>query len=174
LAERLGPAAFAELKNDFFYALAEPVLETEGEVAGYVGDEAMLTWRRAAGLRDANWLRCFLLLHEGIGREAERFRARYGTVPSFKAGAHVGAVVTAQVGDLKRELAYSGDAVNTAARIEGACRELGLPLLASDALVRATPLPDAVRAVPVGAVSLRGKGAPVELWSLELGVTARA
>src|SRR5262245_18458933 len=40
IAEALGPLRFNDFKNDFFHDLAEPVLETRGQIYQYVGDEA--------------------------------------------------------------------------------------------------------------------------------------
>jgi adenylate cyclase len=43
IAAALGPARFNDFKNDFFYDIAEPVLETRGQIYQYVGDEAVVT-----------------------------------------------------------------------------------------------------------------------------------
>jgi adenylate cyclase len=39
----------------------------------------------------------------------------------FKAGLYFGKVVSAQIGDLKREIVYNGDVLNTTARIQAEC-----------------------------------------------------
>jgi class 3 adenylate cyclase len=58
IAARLGPVRFNDFKNDFFYDIAEPVLETRGQIYQYVGDEAVVTWTLDKGLRQGNCLRC--------------------------------------------------------------------------------------------------------------------
>ena len=44
IAAALGPLRFHDFENDFFYDIAEPVLETRGQIYQYVGDEVVVTW----------------------------------------------------------------------------------------------------------------------------------
>jgi adenylate cyclase len=54
--------------------------------------------------------------------------------PHFKAGAHYGSVIVGEMGVIKRDIAYSGDVLNTTARIEGMCNELETSFLISTSL----------------------------------------
>ena len=162
-AERLGPLAFTDFKNDFFADVAEPVLATGGRIVQYVGDEVMVSWPMRRAERDAAPVRFFFLVEARIEARAERYRRRYGAVPAFKAGCHGGEVVTAEVGDLKRDIVHSGDVVNTAARIEGECRPRGRRLLVSAALMDRMPAPDDAAVEVLGPAALRGKAEPVAL-----------
>lgn len=63
----------------------------------------------------------------------------YGLVPEFKAGAHSGEVIAAEIGDLKKGIVFSGDVLNTAARIQGECNRLGRRLLVSRELMEQLP-----------------------------------
>ena len=166
-AERLGPLTFTDFKNDFFADVAEPVLATGGRIVQYVGDEVMVSWPMRRAEADAAPIRFFLLVDARIAARAERYRQRYGAVPAFKAGCHGGEVVTAEVGDLKRDIVHSGDVVNTAARIEGECRPRGRRLLVSEALMARMPALDGVSVEALGPASLRGKAEPVGLASVE-------
>ncbi|MEL6615773.1 MAG: adenylate/guanylate cyclase domain-containing protein [Bacteroidota bacterium] len=167
IAERLGPLAFTDFKNDFFADVAEPVLATGGRIVQYVGDEVMVAWPMKAAVASGAPLRFFALVDAQIARRAERYRQRHGVVPAFKAGCHGGPVVTAEVGDLKRDIVHSGDVVNTAARIEAECRPRGRRLLVSQALAEAMPLPDGLALEPLGPVGLRGKAAEVHICAVE-------
>ena len=102
-----------------------------------------------------------------IEARAERYRQRYGEVPRFKAGCHGGWVVTAEVGDLKRDIVHSGDVVNTASRIEGECRPRGRRLLVSEALLARMPDIAEASVESLGAAALRGKAEPVALAAVE-------
>jgi len=166
LAEALGPVKFAELKNDFFHDIAEPVLDTRGQIVQYVGDEVMITWPRGDPAGAADPVRCFFLLRDQVQRRAEEYKKRYGLVPGFRAGLHGGPVVVSQLGDLKREIVFSGDAVNTASRIQGLCRPLGVDFLASDEILVRAELPDRLELDSLGEHSLRGRATPVRLVSL--------
>ena len=166
IAAALGPVRFNEFKNDFFHDIAEPVLETHGRIYQYVGDEAVVTWTVERGLRQANCLRCIFLVTEVIHARRERYRERYGIVPAFKAGLHGGPVVTAEIGDIKKDIVHSGDTVNIAARVEAQCRPLERRVLVSDALLRWCPVPPDLELEDMGERELRGKTEALRLFSL--------
>jgi len=166
IAARLGPARFNDFKNDFFHDIAEPILETRGQIYQYVGDEAVVTWTTERGLRAGNCLRCVFLVSERIHERRARYLARYGIVPEFKAGLHGGSVVTAEIGDIKKDIVHSGDTVNTAARVEAQCRPLERRVLVSEALLQRCPVPDDLVAEGMGSHELRGKSEAVRLYSV--------
>jgi len=63
--------------------------------------------------------------------------------------------------------------MNTAARIEQACRAAGHDLLASKPLLELTALPDDIVAASIGSQSLRGKAEPIELFALSRNAQSR-
>ena len=141
-------------------------------VAGYygsgnTGDEAILTWRVQAGLKNANCVRVFFHFDEILRRKAAYYRERYGLVPEFKAGVNLGLVTAAEVGVLKRDIAYFSDVLNTAARIQSKCNEYDKRLLISGELKRTL---EAVPNLPVmerlGEIALKGKESLVEIYSV--------
>lgn len=162
-AERIGDLAFHSFLNDFFCDLAKPTIDLGGDIYKYVGDEAIITWDREAGSSGA--LEAFFAIGEAIAAREDYYRARYGDLPRFRAGLHFGKVVVGEMGDYKQEIALLGDVMNTTARIQGECRVLGVDLLVSADAARALASGD--RALePRGAVSLRGKGGAIELFSV--------
>ncbi|HEY1274124.1 MAG TPA: adenylate/guanylate cyclase domain-containing protein [Thermoleophilaceae bacterium] len=66
------------------------------------------------------------------------------------------------------ELGVIGDPVNVAARVQDATRELGEPLLLTEA-TRLLLERDRTRLAPRGAIALRGKAAPVAVYGLAHG-----
>lgn len=163
LAEELGPEAYYELVNEFFRDISGPVLDNAGEIYEYVGDEAVLTWKEKDGIKDANCIRVFFDINAIIEKKKRRYLDRFGVVPEFKAGVHVGDVMTAEIGDLKKGLVFNGDVLNTGARIEGECGRLGRRLLSSAELFDRLILPDERTAERMGPATLRGKAEPLEL-----------
>ena len=87
-------------------------------------------------------------------------------MPEYKAGAHLGEVITAEIGDLKKEIVYNGDVLNSAARIQAMCNELGRRFVASKQLVQALVVPEEFSIEQLGATTLRGKAQPLELVGL--------
>jgi adenylate cyclase len=92
--------------------------------------------------------------------------AEFGAEPKLRAALHAGPLVVGEMGDLKREIVMLGDTMNTAARIEGACRSLAKDVIASAAALDLVPLPAAVSAQSLGVVALRGKESELELFAL--------
>lgn len=166
LGEQLGDLRFSRLIQKFFEDISDPIRETKGEVSHYIGDEAVVCWPVARGLKDANCVRCFFLAQEAIGSQREAYLKEFGLVPSFKAGAHLGNVVATQVGEIKSEIVFHGDVLNTTARIQGACNEAGADFLVSEALVEALGACPAVEFTDVGPWELKGKGQSIRLFSV--------
>jgi adenylate cyclase len=71
-----------------------------------------------------------------------------------------------EVGVVKREIAFSGDVLNTTARIQSKCNEMGVNILLSEKLVQALPesMQKMVRAL--GTLPLRGKSDLVMVYTV--------
>jgi adenylate cyclase len=167
LAERLGNLQFSGLVRDFFQDLTLPLIETRGEVSHYIGDEAVLTWRMDRGLANANCLHCFFRMHDAVTKRAEFYRAKYGLVPEFKAGVHCGSVVATEVGELKSEIVFHGDVLNTTARIEGLCNSLHADLLVSRDVIQKIGKNPLLEFNALGSFELKGKEHEVELFRVQ-------
>jgi adenylate cyclase len=166
IAERIGPTAFLTLVDRFVSDLGTVVIEHHGTIYRYVGDEVIVTWSEAKGITEANCVRCVLAMRAALAARAESYRKQFGLVPRFRAALHAGPVVAGEMGDAKREIVFLGDAVNTTARIEEACRELGHDILISEPLLKRLQLPPGATAQPVGPIELRGKRVPMALYAL--------
>ena len=100
--------------------------------------------------------------------KASYYRENYdGIVPEFKAGLHFGFVMVGEIGIVKRDIAYSGDVLNTAARIQSKCNELGVNILISKNLLAGLgSLPNAFNPREIGEIDLRGKQHSLMLYTL--------
>jgi adenylate cyclase len=173
IAERLEVGAYYAFLNDVFHHIAEPVLATKAQIYQYVGDQVVLTWPMASGLQNGNCVRAFYEIDAVIQRHGAYYLARYGLVPEFKAGLHGGEVISAEIGELKRDLIYSGDVLNTTARIQSECNRLDARLLVSMELFERLVLPAGVEAESLGEVDLRGKRHAIGLVRLRRSGEAR-
>jgi adenylate cyclase len=80
---------------------------------------------------------------------------------------YIGSATVLEVGEIKCEISYLGDVLNTAARIQGKCNDVGEALLVSEALLdRLTPIPDDLKILPIGTVELRGREQTVNIFSV--------
>jgi class 3 adenylate cyclase len=166
LAERLGSPRYFELLRRFVDDLTDPVLDAEGEIYQYAGDEVVITWRLDAGVRDAACVRCFFAIQGTIAARAAGYRRDFGTVPRIHAGLHAGTVTAGELGVVRQQIVFVGDSLNTAARLEEHAKRSGLALVISGTLLARLALPPGVRAERVGELTLRGKEERVEAWAL--------
>lgn len=169
LAERLGSARYFELLRRFVDDLTEPVLETGGEIYQYAGDEVVITWPMETGLRAAGCVRCFFEIRAVVQREPARYERDFGVVPAFRGGLHGGPVTAGELGDLRRQIVFVGDILNTAARLEEYAKRTGHDLVVSGAVLSRIALPPGVQATPCGELALRGKEASVSAYGLRSG-----
>ncbi|MEQ9301802.1 MAG: adenylate/guanylate cyclase domain-containing protein [Cyclobacteriaceae bacterium] len=163
IAERLGNQQYHNLLKDFFADITNAIIENKGEVYQYVGDEVVISWPKADGIQDANCVRCYVDMLASIDEKRDTYLRKYGVVPEFKAGLHYGEVMAGEVGVIKRDLTFSGDVLNTTSRIQEACKNYEVNLLASDQLL--DQLRDRAGYVfrHIGEINLRGKSKLVGL-----------
>jgi len=166
IAEQLGHVRFYALLNELFHEISQPVLQTKAEIYQYVGDEIVLTWELRPGLKNSNCLNAFFMFQENLLRKSENYLKDFGVKPEFKAGLHFGKVVSAQIGDLKREIVYNGDVLNTTSRIQNECNKYQRNCLVSGDLVNQLKQINGFQWERIDAVKLRGKEAEVELFSV--------
>ncbi|GAF01461.1 adenylate/guanylate cyclase domain-containing protein [Saccharicrinis fermentans] len=124
-AEKLGHQKYSDFIQDCFRMLSEPLLLTYGRVYQYVGDEVVVTWNANKKDNFKKAVDFFFLYKSELERHREYFEQRYGLMPIFTASINSGRVMAAQVGEIKSELAFHGDVLNTAARIQKQCKKYG-------------------------------------------------
>ena len=78
----------------------------------------------------------------------------------------MGMVTATEVGKYKKEIAYHGDVINTAARIQGMCNHFEVLLLVSETLKESLPTNNPLNFIYKGAVSLKGKSEEVGIYSV--------
>ncbi len=167
IAERIGNINFHKFINDFLFIISEAIISSKGEIYKYVGDGIIITWKMKEGLKGENCIRLFFDALDRIRQERDTFEGKYGTVPEFKAGMHCGKVVAGEMGDTKKEIAFLGDVINTAARIENESNPRHRRLLISADLFQKVKLGKEYRYEEIGAIHLRGKEKRIELYAIE-------
>ncbi len=167
IAEKIGHMQYSKLIQDCFQDLH--VVEKYGaEVYQYVGDEVVLTWKKEIGLVNSNCLRAFFEYRDELKKKSNYYLKTYGVEPEFKAGLNMGEIVVAEVGEIKTEIAYHGDTINTAARIQEQCNVLGRSVLISERLQKKLNLDISFSSAYVGDVQLKGKSNKVNIYSVEV------
>ena len=166
IAEKLGHIQVSRLIQDCFTDLTI-VRDYKAEIYQYVGDEVVISWTMANGLENLNCIKAYFKFQNLLESRSDFYRKKYGLVPFFKAGLNVGDVTIAEVGQIKREIAFHGDTLNTASRIQGKCNDYNKSLLLSKALKELIEGNEKLHISLAGKVLLRGKTMPVEIYFID-------
>lgn len=166
IAESLGHKKYFELLQDYYADMTKAIIETSGEVYQYVGDEIVVTWTEKSGLYKNNCIHCFRKIYEAIDKKKEKYMKQFGLVPEFKAGYHIGDVTTGEIGIIKKELIYTGDILNTSARIQAECNTYNSKVLISEELAKKLKEEDGFSCIKIDNLLLRGKKHSIQLYKV--------
>lgn len=166
IAEQLGHIKYFEMLREYYADLSAPVIQYAGEIYQYVGDEMVVTWKMAKGLRDNNCIQCFFAMKTALQKQQGKYKERFGVTPVFKAGLHMGKVTTGEIGVIKKEIIFTGDVLNTTSRIQGLCTTYNVDILISGELEKRL-VPDLhIQTKPLGEKELKGKDIKIELFTV--------
>jgi adenylate cyclase len=174
LSERLGPARTVDLINDVMSALSDCVLEHQGVLVDYIGDELMAMWGAPRAQADHAKLACRAALDmldqlpaingrwqgtEGIDREI-----------GLGIGLNTGIARVGNTGSTKKfKYGPLGNTVNLASRVQGATKHLRTKLLITG--MTQAGMGDEFAARRLGKVRVVNIQAPVELYEIDSGTT---
>ncbi len=171
IAEKLGSEKYHEFLKDVFSDITAAIINSQGEIYQYVGDEVVISWRTDEKSKNDNSIRCYFEIQKAISKLSTAYLNKYSLIPEFKAGVHFGAVVAGEIGIIKRDITYSGDTLNTCARIQAECNNLNSNLLISQDLYQMIKsISSEYSFLKKGAINLRGKSHPLNLVSVSEGV----
>ena len=152
--------------REFIYYVSLALIEHGGIIYQYVGDEIVVSWKYSKQ-NVKHCLSAVVAARRIIQRSSGRFRRVYGVVPEFHLGIHAGDVTVGEIGVIKKDLAMSGDTMNTTARIRSACDEMNEKFLVSADFAEKCNL-KAVELVSLGLTELKGKAEEIELFALRI------
>jgi adenylate cyclase len=165
IAEELGHEKYFRMLRRFFRDITVPVMANEGEIYQYVGDEIVLSWLNTPENKQKS-LKFIRNTYFLIERQSKRYEELYGKVPRFKAGVHAGEVTAGFIGIIKRELIYSGDTLNTTARIRSMCHDLNEHFILSEDFMQDFYQPFGYEIKEIGQMELKGRHHPIKLYAL--------
>lgn len=167
IAEKIGHEKYFNMLHDFFADITEPIIANWGHIYQYVGDEVVICWKN----NHKNKRRCLKFISDSldaIKRKESYYMKEYGVVPSFKAGVHAGHVTVGYIGIIKKELVFSGDTLNTTARIRSKCHELKHSFILSIDFLHDFEVPKAYYVNEIGEMEFKGRKEKSRVYSLEL------
>ena len=165
LAEQLGHIKYSALLRDSFLDIDNMVKKFNAEIYQYVGDEVVISWPLEKA-KNLEYLDFFFGVEELFREKENYYKETYSITPVFKAGVHQGKITAVEVGGIKKDIAYHGDTLNVAARLEGLCKIHSQPLLISEAVYNLNNVEKKYYSTSIGTQYLKGRSTPVEVFSI--------
>lgn len=165
LAEKLGHTRYSEFIQDCFYDIAI-VDQYKAKIYQYVGDEAVLTWSMNGGVQKENCINAFFAFKKRLQDRSSHYLSKYGAIPEFKAGMNSGKITITEVGELKKEIAYHGDTINIAARLQVESKRLDKDLIISENSLHSFEDLSSFIVTPIGDIILKGKNKSIKIFSI--------
>jgi adenylate cyclase len=148
VSERLGPARTMAWIQDTMGALSDCVLEYDGVLVDYIGDELMAMWGAPAPQANHAELACLAAreMADALVRVNERWQEELGGPVRLGIGLNSGVARVGNTGS-QQKFKYGplGDVVNVASRVQGATKYLGADCLITGETLEKLPGSAAVR-----------------------------
>ena len=167
IAEALGHLRYSAFIRDSFMDINKVLKSHDAEIYQYVGDEIVVSWRISEQTKKIACVQFFFACQKQFESRRDYYLEKYGSIPVFKAGLHIGKVTVVEIGEMKRDIAYHGDTLNTAARIQSMCNQYDKRFLTSSFFSNQSNLDNYFTTESLGEILLKGKTNPVGILSIE-------
>jgi len=126
-----------------------------------------VSWKLESGLKNKDCVQCFFAKKAALKKQTKKYNERFGLLPEFKAGFHFGKVTTGEIGVIKKEIIFTGDVLNTTARVQALCNTYKVDLLISGPLIKKLHLHSQFQISSLGENELRGRDEKIELFTID-------
>ena len=167
ITERLGHTRYSRFIQACYHDLADALIQYKAQIYQYVGDEVVLSWDSGEGVRDNTCLRLFFAYQERLHEKRADYEGEFGVIPVFRGSMDMGTVTRAVVGDVKRDVAYHGNVLNVASRLQELCKSYDEPVLITDRVSDSLPESSGFVTRFLGKVTLRGQSQEVGVFGVD-------
>ncbi|MGD0865582.1 MAG: adenylate/guanylate cyclase domain-containing protein [Rhizomicrobium sp.] len=171
MSEKLDSRDLARILNAYFEGATSIVQKHDGMMDKFIGDAVFAIFNAPIDLpgHAGHAVRCAMEIDEFCEKFRKEQIAAGIDMGHTRIGVHTGTAVIGNFGSSSRvNYTAHGDAVNTAARLEGLNKEFGTHICVSGATKL---LCDGIEFRPIGSVVLKGKVQAVDVWEpLHMGV----
>ena len=176
MSENMSPEDVAKLLNEYFGKMVDVVLRHHGIIDKFIGDGLMALFGAAHedAFQEQHAVRAALEMQQELSELSEKW-SREGRPPMrIGVGINSGTAIVGNLGSAQRlEYTAIGDTVNLASRLESATKDLQADILISEhthASLRGEPFTFTNK----GAISVKGRAAPVTVYAVTPVASARA
>ncbi len=167
IAESLTPEQLTELLNFYLSEMTQIIFTHGGTVDKYIGDAIVAFWNAPLDQPDHAKRACLAALdcRKRLQELQEQIGKMCGHKLLARIGVNTGPMVVGNMGSRDRfDYSVLGDSVNLGARLEGACKQYGIFILAGEQTCREAG--QFVEAREVDLIRVVGKRKPVRIYQL--------
>jgi adenylate cyclase len=167
ISEGLTPEGLVNLLNDFLSEMTEIILSTGGTLDKYEGDAIISFWNAPLDQPDhaVRACRAALECQKRLAELRPVFLKNYGHELFMRIGVNSGPAVVGNMGSHSRfDYTAMGDTINLASRLEGACKQYGIPILVGESTYRMAK--DIILAREVDLIRVVGKTKPERVYQV--------
>lgn len=168
VSERVGPDLTSEWVQDLLSSLSQCVLDHQGVLVDFVGDELMAMWGAPEDQPDHADLACkaaLAMLDELVELDS-RWLPRIGSATRVGIGINSGIATVGNSGSRQRfKYGPLGDTVNRASRVQGLTKHLRVPILITEST--RSRLTDPIGCRRIGKAKAVNMDEPIELYELQ-------
>ncbi|MBT7371710.1 MAG: CHASE2 domain-containing protein, partial [Gammaproteobacteria bacterium] len=167
ISEHMTPSELVQLLNDYLTEMCNIIIGLEGTVDKYEGDAIIAFWGAPTVQLDHARLACYASIDMNKRLVELRDKWEAEGVPQLRVrmGLNSGPMVVGNMGSVQRmNYTIMGDAVNLAARLEGANKAYGSRMMISESTYRACA--DDIDVRELDRIRVVGKSEPVTVYEL--------
>ncbi|MDD2716028.1 MAG: adenylate/guanylate cyclase domain-containing protein [Candidatus Wallbacteria bacterium] len=167
-SEKYEPELVVQILNEYLTAMTDIILEHQGTLDKFVGDEIMALWGIPSQIQNHAELAimaCAKMLVK-LRELQESWKQRNIEPFNIGMGLNTGELISGNMGSEKRmDFTVIGDTVNTAARLQSLTREYKCFLLISNSTYELVK--HLVAASDIGEVQVKGKNKSIKVWRVD-------
>ncbi len=174
ISEGLSPEGLVNLLNDYLSEMTDIILSTGGTLDKYEGDAIIAFWNAPLDQPDhaVRACRAALECQKRLAELRPVFKKDYGHELSMRIGINSGPAVVGNMGSHSRfDYTAMGDTINLASRLEGACKQYGIPILVGESTYLLAK--EVILAREVDLIRVVGKSKPERVYQV-LGEMSQA
>ncbi len=166
-SEKRKPQDVVKKLNDYLAVMVDVVIEYDGTLDKFMGDGILAFWGAPVEQKDQAELavRCTMKMIKRIEGLRRKWVSEETEPLSIGIGINTGEVIVGNIGANGKKMEYTviGDNVNRTYRIQNKSREINCTVITESFYER---VKDIVVAEPLGAVIVRGKNIPFNIYAL--------
>ncbi len=167
-AELLGHRKYSAFLQACFEELGLLEIKYRSMQYQIIGDEIVLSWPASRRRNFRNAVGFYYEFTDHLNMKRDYFKKEFGVIPKFTASINSGKIMIAEVGTLKSEIAFHGDVLNTAARIQKQCKSYRKRLLCTKEFAeKFREVSSGYKIEWLARDHLTGKQLPVDIYSIE-------